>query len=182
MAVGLRFLVCFILFGSSLADRCNTAAFLECTCQSGGRDGIILVCNRMPTCEKEDMISLQVLHIYVKTILAADSIEYDTDIWPRLKTISDLQKKLICKDQICALMDKDDELQRESTISSNSGVDFTMNVSSVSTSTSKSALLQNIQTETVTQQIYVNDVTQNMPKLWNTMQTKLSMTDKIVSN
>ena len=81
-------------------ELCGSSVFMECDCQSGERDGIILNCNSFPVVKKLDEVSLQVLHILIKDELP-DTVSYIIKFWPRLESLQDPEKLLYCQKGKC---------------------------------------------------------------------------------
>ena len=83
-------LVNFLLIGvNSLittAYQCESPVFLNCTCQSGEREGLLLICNRFPAVNILDEEALNVMHIFIKGKME-NRVSYQTNLWPRLETV-----------------------------------------------------------------------------------------------
>lgn len=99
------FLVIFMLFSanSSICECyvCTSPAYLECTCQNGYLDNLIIVCDGLPEPKKEDIITIRISHIFVKNEKIGKTVRYNMNILPRLNVIEDQERSLICNNGIC---------------------------------------------------------------------------------
>jgi len=101
MWVQLYIPVCLCLTGVILGDPCNSPALVECTCHRGERDGLLLVCAQLPTVLDINEVAMRVLHMFIKRKVLS-TVQYDENIWPRLASIQDKTKTLICRHGLCA--------------------------------------------------------------------------------
>ena len=98
------FLVNLLLLGANYlittAYQCESPLFMECSCQSGEREGILLMCNSFPAVKMYDEEALNVIHLFIKGKLG-NKVSYLANLWPRLETLQNLDKILYCQKNEC---------------------------------------------------------------------------------
>lgn len=92
-----------MLFEVEGSNLCQSPVFIDCTCATGEREGLLLVCNGLPTPKKEDLTSIRVVHIYIEGKGLPDTVQYIPNIWPRMRSIENKNKTLSCSKGVCSL-------------------------------------------------------------------------------
>lgn len=92
-----------MFFRVAESNLCQSPVFIDCSCATGGREGLLLVCNGLPNPKKEDLTSIRVLHIYIKGKWIPDTIQYNPKVWPRMRSMENRNKSLTCGNGLCSI-------------------------------------------------------------------------------
>lgn len=99
----------FLLFGVYLNQaqgyQCQLSSFVGCSCYPGELGGVVLGCGKLPELTRMNYISIQVNHIFINSDLP-NSWAYSKNIWPRLKTIENEEKKMKCQNSVCSVAEE----------------------------------------------------------------------------